>query len=132
MSSENERQETLAEIEEELRSGEYAPLADRIHAARKREFGNMAAMRDALMNIVAYAQSAECHTEDSHVLGYLNQVRAWVNAAIAKQPRNCDVGTAEEQEERYKATGEVYHTLTLTNALAWAQMPYDAEEGDGK
>jgi len=37
MASENERQETLAEIEEELRSGEYAPLADRIHAAWERE-----------------------------------------------------------------------------------------------
>ena len=31
------KQETLAEIEEELRSGEYAPLADRIHAAWERE-----------------------------------------------------------------------------------------------
>ena len=49
--------------------------------------------------------------------------------ALSAPPRQCDIGTAEEQEERYKATGEVYHTSTLTNALAWAQMPYEAEEG---
>ena len=52
-------------------------------------------------------------------------------AALSSPPRNCDVGTADEQCERYKATGETHHTLTLANALAWAQMPY-GEEGDGK
>lgn len=53
------------------------------------------------------------------------------NKMLAKRPRQCDVGTAYEQGRRYKATGEVYHTSTLTNVLAWAQTPY-AEEGAGK
>ena len=52
-----------------------------------------------------------------------------IKSALSAPPRQCDVGTAEEQEERYNATGEVYHTLTLTNALAWAQTPCAAEEG---
>ena len=52
-----------------------------------------------------------------------------IRAALSAPPRQCDVGTAEDQERRYKATGEVYHTLTLTNALAWAQTPYAAKEG---
>ena len=55
-----------------------------------------------------------------------------IDAALVAPARQCDVGTPAEQERRYKATGEVYHTLTLTNALAWAQTPYAAEEGTGK
>lgn len=75
------RQETLAEIEEELRSGEYAPLADRIHLAWERErveiatkaatqgvkltnekfanlpIDNMAAVREALKNLTRFAES---------------------------------------------------------------------------
>lgn len=43
-----ENQETLTDICEELRSGEYAPLADRIEAAHKRESGDCAKMREAL------------------------------------------------------------------------------------
>lgn len=51
------------------------------------------------------------------------------DAAISAPARQCDVGTAEEQERRYKATGEAYHTSTLTDALAWAQTPHEAKEG---
>lgn len=58
-----------------------------------------------------------------------HELREVCDAALSAPPRQCDVGTPDEQERRYKATGEVYHTLTLTNALAWAQMPYAAQEG---
>jgi hypothetical protein len=54
-----------------------------------------------------------------------------IDAALSAPARQCDVGTADEQCERYKATGETYHTLTLANALAWAQTPY-VEEGGAK
>jgi len=54
------------------------------------------------------------------------------NAALAAPPRNCDVGTPEDQAKRYHATGQLYHTLTLTNALQWEQMPYEAKEGGAK
>ena len=55
-----------------------------------------------------------------------------IDTALAEPPRNCDVGTVDEQEARYRATGELYHTLTLRNALTWAQMPSETEEGGAK
>ena len=70
------------------------------------------------------------------------------NALSANPIRNCDVGTAEEQGERQKAYCRKHFTpdklggncrkCPLKNRrgwscqLAWAQMPYDAEEGAGK
>ena len=64
-------------------------------------------------------------------------------AALSDNPRNCDVGTAEEQGERFekfcdsnKHGGDVYacdNCKFLTSehcGLEWAQMPY--EEGDVK
>ena len=123
--------------------------ADRIEAAAKREKaeieanalsvggvveaarhtpGNAAAMRKALVELT------------DKVLDYLHRgliqlplpledATAKARAALAAPPRQCDVGTPEEQEKRYKLKREVYHTLTLTNALAWAQTPYEAQEG---
>ena len=58
--------------------------------------GNSAKMRDALENIAEYAKAAACHTEDAHLLGYLNQIERWVEAALSAPQRNCDVGTPEE------------------------------------
>ena len=40
-------------------------------------------------------------TRVTNVLGYLNQVRAWVNSALAEPPRQCDVGNAKEQYKRF-------------------------------
>ena len=70
-----------------------------------------------------------------------------IRAALAAPPRNCDVGTAEEQGERQKAYCRKHFTpdklggncrkCPLKNRrgwscqLAWAQMPY-AEEGGAK
>lgn len=74
--------------------------ADEIEAAHKREagdavikrnhLGDAAKLREACANIAEYARSAQCHTEDAHVLGYLNQIEGWANAALAAPPRNCD------------------------------------------
>ena len=52
--------------------------------------GNKAAMRDACANIAEYAKAASCHTDDSHLLGYLYQIERWAEAAGAAPPRNCD------------------------------------------
>ena len=60
------------------------------------EASNIKTMRDALENIAEYAKAAACHTEDAHLLGYLNQIERWVEAALSAPPRNCDVGTPEE------------------------------------
>ena len=124
--------------------------ADRIEAAAKRvvvsktetaTVGNAAALREALENIAGYAETARCHTEDAHVLGYLEQIEKWAEAALSAPARNCDVGTAEEQSERMeKAVCSKHHGCVrcpLRKAkysdcsLGWAQTPY-AEEGAGK
>ena len=52
--------------------------------------GNAAAMRDACANIAEYAKAASCHTDDSHLLGYLYQIERWAESALAVPPRNCD------------------------------------------
>ena len=51
-------------------------------------FGNAAKIREALENIDEYAKAAACHTEDAHLLGYLNQIERWAEAALSEPPRN--------------------------------------------
>ena len=100
-------------------------------------FDNAAKMREACENIADYAKAAACHTEDAHLLGYLNQIERWAEAALSAPPRNCDVGTAHEQEmrlEEFCDSHECNIDCPLSNyncsQLSWAQMPY--EEGDAK
>lgn len=107
--------------------------------------GNVAAMREALVALRDAARNFcqqilnskyndimdeyKCRERGFPALLDLFYAIPKANVALSAPARQCDVGTAEEQERRYKATGEVYHTLTLTNALAWAQTPYGAEGG---
>ena len=61
--------------------------------------------------------------------------------------RNCDVGTAEEQMERFRNFCKMDYSSedcpddcplyrkdcsTIRCPFAWAQMPYEAEEGGAK
>ena len=98
-------------------------------------------LREACANIAEYARSAQCHTEDAHVLGYLNQIEGWAKAALAEPIKNGDMGTAKEQSERYNAFCYDHRTHERCCGdcpldgepcceLAWAQMPY--EEGGDK
>ena len=109
----NSKQETIADIVAWLRrprEGENAYLtlerneiADRIEAAEKQSvtncnhLGNAAKIREALENIAEYAKAAACHTEDAHLLGYLNQIERWAEDALSSPPRNCDV-LSDKQE----------------------------------
>ena len=103
--------------------------------------GNQMKMREALLKLrseigrfcyndwIPYDVWQECDDVISH--------------ALSSPPRNCDVGTVEEQTKRmrnncnkYKPSckGCKYVTdLQKENCwLAWAQMPYEAEEGGKK
>ncbi len=108
-------------------------LADRFEAAFKREsVGNVAAMREALKQALYFLRRhnmGAVYAPDGETLIFCQDVANIVDEALSAPARQCDVGTAEEQAERYHAIGEVYHSLTLTNALAWAQTPYEAKEG---
>lgn len=117
--------------------------------------GNQMKMREALVNIAGYAETARCHTEDAHVLGYLEQIEKWANEALALPPRNCDVGTPGEQTERYrklcfthrylgsdfsytckgfgKGRCPFFNSHTKSKCeFEWAQTPYEAQEGAGE
>lgn len=75
---------------------------------------------------------------------YMNDIISIVQAALAEPIRNCDIGTAEEQEERFHAFCN-RHTVEdaqhcngcpINNiqteadcVFVWAQMPYDETEG---
>ena len=140
----NKRQETIADIKAWLRrprEGENAYLtfwreeiADRIEAAEKHSvtncsFGNAAKMREALENIDEYAKAAACHTEDAHLLGYLNQIARWAEDAISAPPRNCDVGTPEEQSKRHREwCRQARCVFGCIQCMAeWLQLPYVRE-----
>ena len=147
----NEEQETIADIVADIRAqnqglpeDSYAlspqvcdllSLADRIEAAEKHSvtecnrFGNAAKMREALENIAEYAKAAECHTEDAHLLGYLNQIERWAEAALAAPPRNCDVGTAEDQSKRHREwCRQARCVFGCIQCIAeWLQLPYVRE-----
>ena len=108
------------------------------------QVGNAAKMREALENIAEYAKSANCHTEDSVMLEYLNQIESWAEAALADPPRNCDVGTAEEQHARfYNFCDKIEECkecplwrgggLASKCSVYWAQLPYEeGAEDEGK
>ena len=140
-------------------------LADRIEAAHKREREAGAEAAQICGEIgEMMGREAACHqpVTDCHGLNAaamreaLESVRNWclnrlvnsshqvtvegllsvVNAALSAPPRNCDVGTAEEQSDRleafclrhnYCSSCPCKYTEKTSCSINWAQMPY--EEG---
>ena len=101
--------------------------------------GNAAKMREALeqaQRVLHCAIDADIiKGEDAH------KAFNTVTAALSSSPRNCDVGTAEEQSERYekfcyahrsreKGCGGCPLCDIVCCGFAWLQMPY--EEGEAK
>ena len=100
--------------------------------------GNAAKIREALSD-ACYAMFNFLKTQNGC---YEEMAKALdkAKATLAEPPRNCDVGTAEEQAKRFhsfcesnKQCGDVYscECCQLNSIedceLAWSQMPY--EEG---
>lgn len=106
--------------------------------------GNSAAMREALItcrNIAAWIRSGNASVEAG-----VERIQTEIDKALSAPARNCDVGTAEEQLDRYGVycqnrctscdnrhychiCGERYRMKCM---MEWAQMPYEAEEGGAK
>lgn len=99
--------------------------------------------REALENIAGYAETARRHTEDAHILSFLGEIEGWARSALSKPPRNCDVGTAEEQAKRFdrfcamrgcRIGGDATSKCPFDPdacEFAWAQMPYQKEDDNG-
>lgn len=122
-------------------------LADRLEAALGREreaSGNAAAMRDALANLVDVIDRCDSGSPLWWHCGAKGvKPLKDAKAALAKPPRNCDVGTTEqEQVVRFNAFCKedcdrcsacpkaTRYGIETPCYLIWAQMPY--EEGGAK
>lgn len=107
------------------------------------EANDMKAMREALMTIrkrlvAAYVSESEFMRQSSD-----KPLVDLIDAALSKPPRQCDVGTAEEQAKRFndfctmkgcRFGGDKANKCPLDPdacEFAWAQMPYEKEDGDG-
>ena len=150
----------------------WLEYADRIEAAAKRErapVGNVAAMRMALerldalnLNVLKYpldGDSSEIYDADKKtiplpmwgvatLLNGAKEAQVLASAALSAPARQCDVGTAEEQAERFgKLCGKHYNeeepcnekcplaSLPIIHGFPrcqayWAQTPYE-EKGAG-
>lgn len=104
------------------------------------EANNMAAMREALEAVKGAFDSGIIVAVGNYPSAELSEkavrVVEKVEKALAEPPRNCDVGTAEEQTRRLRANCEKYKPSCkgckfLTDIqrencwLKWAQMPYE-------
>ena len=169
----SKKQETVADIVAELRqeykarppinraetTWERRRLADRIEAAYKRDIeaydlinfmspvgraepapvGNDAKMREALEQIASIPMPPPIHLAQQCA----REMREKAIAALAEPPRECDVGTAEEQAQRFndyckkqgdgccigkgKGACPIFKGYGVDCGIVWAQMPY--EEG---
>ena len=163
----NARQETIEDIVADIRAqnqglpeDSYAlsplvcdllSLADRIAAAANREceatpekssvVANAMKMREALRGLLEIV-CVDCKSSyeiDGKCVKCPRVVAA--EAALSAPPRNCDVGTVAEQNERFDkyCYDHRSHEICCGKCpifgepcceLAWSQMPY--EEGDAK
>ena len=101
--------------------------------------GNAAAMREALEAAIPIMRAC---LFDYYNTTDVNKVVWEMKAALSAPPRNCDVGTAEEQARRYEELCDSHTCGSICSGsccplydydcspFAWAQMPY--EEGDVK
>ena len=104
------------------------------------QVGNSAKMREALSD-ACYAMFNFLKTQNG---GYEEMAKALdkAKATLAEPPRNCDVGTDEEQSRRYEELCDRHTCGSRCSAsgcpmyehdcspFAWGQMPY--EEGGAK
>lgn len=94
-------------------------------------------MREALKRIVAVCADAEVTDCQAREI-----VEDLAGEALSAPARNCDVGTAEEQNERFRRfcsrhwgtnsmdgdTCEFCPLSSMECKFTWAQLPYEGEE----
>lgn len=107
--------------------------------------GNGAKLREALEFLIKHEEWLRGHnlTMTLEDLEIIDRILGKARAALAAPPRNCDVGTAVEQTQRfddfcYSHSDESDHYLACSNCeckdagvgceLAWAQLPYNESE----
>ena len=104
------------------------------------EASNVKAMREALNEIRSRLSYLYERLDGTFDPPALKEVYEIARTALSAPPRNCDVGTAEEQEERFTKFcrgQDCKRTCPFSDdydpyrcEFAWGQMPY--EEGEYK
>lgn len=121
-------------------------VAELIDYRRERDSrGNAAAMREACANIAEYARTARCHTDDAHVLGYLEQIEKWAESALSAPARNCDLYKNKKDAEAAFISEECKHpcgnctvndeygcALVHECGVDWLLAPAAERKGEGK
>lgn len=101
------------------------------------EANNMAAMREALKRLLNLAYEVQdLNSEDGPKTSVPAQfVIDVAKSALSAPARNCDVGTASQQAERFNAFCGGKNCLECTLfpdsrcEMAWMQMSYEDKEG---
>lgn len=98
-------------------------------------------VREALNQISNISAFVAENCGNAETAKYMSDIISLVQKAVAEPLRNCDVGTAEEQEDRYlKLKREHIDRVTycpaqgqswFPDSLYWAQLPYEKGESDG-
>ena len=102
--------------------------------------GNAAKLREALEKIRSNLTMTYQSEEEERDL--IVEAFNIAGEALAEPPRNCDVGTPDEQSARYesycfdnrsmeKCCGDCLLLPYASCELAWAQLPYESEADDG-
>ena len=113
-----------------------------IEAAYKRGLGNAQKMRETLVgmyNILEKIRSFTPRLNDVSLMREFSskvcRARRIIDTALSSPPRNCDVGTAEEQLERFMAFCKNYPRCSKCPCcgigrceFVWGQMPYTKPE----
>ena len=100
--------------------------------------GNQMKTREALMGLID-GMCFHCDLSED-CKGAPCEKMQKAKAALSAPPRNCDVGTAEEQYDRHdkycnsqptcrKCLREDAASMCISCFAKWAQMPYEAQEG---
>ena len=100
------------------------------------EIGNCAAMREAFVRLHEIANTAfERMREGVETVNLPQAIWYWYEKAMSAPPRNCDVGTVEEQMRRKReycketqcsgCPANMGGTISTDRCnFVWAQMPY--------
>ena len=121
----DELRRLLKVAKDAISSRERAPTSE-----KSSQVGNAAAMRDALLNVKGlFDGRITCQKA-------IREAHEAVTAAISAPPRNCDVGTPEDQHNRFmrfcdsKSMGYCWGRGCRKCMAQWGQLPY--EEGGAK
>ena len=111
--------------------------------AKMKQVGDAAKLRDALVQVQKKINYLIGNlTVPNSLVANRMEINGIINAALAAPARNCDVGTTEEQAERFDCFCQIEKgdcgrcplwvsgTVGHNCELRWAQLPY--EEGGAK